>query len=188
MTSGAKWRSAAMVWDELDEDTRATLANKLDGLYGYDRSAAAFDSIPVDKQQALLLIMRRLTALNLWSAVRRIDNIYGEGGVGMYFTAWPFLEASIRRRRDFTRWFARHADNHGGFLERTRPMAALHFLYIDNSPGNDRRHWNVHFDLHSGVASPFSTVRHLVHERLLGHRPDWIEIKACFDAQSTRSS
>jgi len=123
-----------------------------------------------------LLIMRRLTALNLWSAVRRIDNVYGEGGVGMYFTAWPFLESVLRRRRDFTRWFARHPDNHGGFLERTRPRAALHFLYIDNG----ERRWNVHFDLHSGVASPASTVRHLVHERLLGRRPDWTQIKACF--------
>lgn len=176
MTSEAKSRTAAMVWNELDEDARATLDNKLEGLYGYGRSAAAFESIPVDKQQALLLIMRRLVALNLWNAVRRIDNLYGEGGVGMYFTAWPFLESTLRRRRDFTRWFARHRDNSGGFLEKTRPIAALHFLYLDNGA----RHWNVHFDLYSGVASPFSTVRHLVHERLLGHRPDWTQIKACF--------
>jgi hypothetical protein len=178
MTSEAKSQTSAMLWGELDEDTIAALDNKLDGLYGYERSAAAFESIPVDKQQALLLIMQRLEALNLWSAVRRIDNIYGEGGVGMYFTAWPFLESSLRRRRDFTRWFARHPDNHGGFLERTRPTAALHFLYIDNG----QRHWNVHFDLHSGVASPLSTVRHLVQERLLGHRPDWAQIKACLGA------
>lgn len=182
MTSEVKSRTAAMAWDQLDEDTRATLDNKLDGLYGYERTATAFESIPVDKQQALLLIMRRLVALNLWSPVRRIDNIYGEGGVGMYFTAWPLLESTLRRRRDFTRWFARHPDNHGGFLERTRPKAALHFLYIDNGSDNDGRHWNVHFDLHSGVASPFSTVRHLVQERLLGHRPDWKQIKACFGA------
>ena len=121
-----------MVWDELDEVTRAALDNKLDALYGYERSAAAFESIPVEKQQALLKIMRRLAALNLWSAVRRIDNLYGEGGVGMYFMAWPFLGSTLRRRRDFTRWFARHRDNSGGFLEKTQPMASLHFLYIDN--------------------------------------------------------
>ena len=176
MTSETKSRTAAMVWDELDEATRTTLDNKLDGLYGYEHSATAFESIPVDKQQALLLIMRRLTALNLWTAVRRIDNVYGEGGVGMYFTAWPFLESALRRRRDFTRWFARHRDNSGGFLERTRPMASLHFLYIDNG----QRHWNVHFDLHSGVSSPLSAARHLIHERLLRRQPDWTRIKACF--------
>jgi len=176
MTSEAKSRTVAMVWDELDEDTRATLDNKLDGLYGYERSAAAFESIPFDKQQALLLIMRRLETLYLWSAVRRIDNLYGEGGVGMYFTAWPLLESTLCRRRDFTRWFARHRDNSGGFLEKTRPMASLHFLYIDNG----QRLWNVHFDLHSGVCSPLSTVRHLVHEKFLHHRPDWAQIKECF--------
>ena len=182
MTSEEKSRTAAMVWSELDEDTRETLDNRLDGLYGHERSAAAFEFIPVDKQQALLLIMRRLVALNLWSAVRKIDNIYGEGGVGMYFTAWPFLETTLRRRMDFTRRFARHPDNSGGFLEKTRPRAALHFLYLDNGWDNGERHWNVHFDLHSGVASPLSTVRHLVHERLLGHRPDWAQIKVCLDA------
>lgn len=177
MTAGARSQTSAMVWADLDQAARASLDNKLDGLYGYGPTPAAFETIAVDKQQALLLLMRRLVTLKLWDAVRRIDNIYGEGGVGMYFTAWPFLESALRRRKDFTRFLARHRDNSGGFLENSRANATLHFLYIDDG----ERHWHVHFDLYGPWSSPLSTTRHLLREKLLAQHPDWRAIGAFFD-------
>jgi hypothetical protein len=177
MRAGTLSETRVLVWGELDQDARATLDNKLEGLYGYGPTPAAFERLPVDKQQALLLLMRRLVALKLWDAVRRIDNIYGEGGVGIYFTAWPFLDAALRRRKDFTRLLARHSDNTGGFLEKSRVNATLHFLYIDDG----ERHWHVHFDLHGPWGSPLSTARHLVKEKLLAQHPDWRTIAAFFD-------
>jgi hypothetical protein len=136
----------------------------------------AFDLIAHDKQQALLLLMRRLVALNLWDAVRVIDNVYGEGGVGMYFTAWPYLWSTLNRRKDFTRRFARHKDNSGGFIEKSRLNASLHFLYIDDS----ERHWHVHFDLYGPWGSPLTTARHLLNEKFLGRYPDWSDISGHF--------
>lgn len=177
MNDGAAPHTETLVWANLDQETRAALDNKLEGLYGYGPTPAAFDTIPVDKQQALLLLMRRLMALKLWDAVRRIDNIYGEGGVGMYFTAWPFLESALRSRKDFTRFLARHSDNSGGFLEKSRVKATLHFLYLDKG----ERHWHVHFDLHGPWGSPQSITRHLLKEKLLAQHPDWRAIAPFFD-------
>lgn len=178
MTDEAAPQTGALVWVNLDQETRAALDNKLDGLYGYGPTPAAFDTIPVDKQQALLLLMRRLLALKLWDAVRRIDNIYGEGGVGMYFTAWPYLESTLRSRKDFTRFLARHRDNSGGFLEKSRVNATLHFLYLD---GAERR-WHVHFDLYGPWGSPLSTARHLWREKFRAQHPNWRAIAPFFDA------
>jgi hypothetical protein len=186
MTSGTDSQTRTLAWTDLDEDTRARLDKKLDGLYGYGGTAAAFERIPVDKQQALLLLMRRLVALDLWGAVRVIDNVYGEGGVGMYFTAWPYLWSTLRRRKDFTRLFARHRDNTGGFLEKSRRNATLHFLYIDNRDDGDdgERHWHVHFDLYGPWGSPLSTARHLLREKFLAQYPDWRAISAWFKAEA----
>ncbi|HEY0545942.1 MAG TPA: hypothetical protein VGC91_11240 [Pyrinomonadaceae bacterium] len=160
-----------MLWSDLREETRLALARKLEGLYGHERDETAFDFLALDKQQALLLLMRRLSELRLWEAVRRIENVYGLGGVGMSFTAWPVLLSSLQRHDNFTTLFANHKDNARGFLERGRPCASLHFLY------GDARSWAVHFDLYNPWASPLNAWRHLLHEKIRGETPDWKAIK-----------
>jgi hypothetical protein len=162
-----------MRWRDLTEETRRALARKLEGLYGQERDAAAFDLLAEDKQQALLILKGRLGDLGLWEAVRRVENVYGLGGVGMSFTAWPQLLSALRARADFTQLFAKHSDNSGGFLERGRTRASLHFLYIDGAV----RSWAVHFDLYNPWASPLNAWRHLLHEKLRGATPDWKTIK-----------
>ncbi|MBC7912058.1 MAG: hypothetical protein H7Y30_16235 [Pyrinomonadaceae bacterium] len=162
-------------WRELSAETRNALERKLEGLYGHDRDAAAFDALAPDKQQALLILLRRFRELELWDSVRRIENVYGEGGVGMNFSAWPVLLSTLRRREDFTAMFARHSDNTGGLMERGRTRASLHFLYLDK--GGVRR-WAVHFDLYNPWASPLNAWRHLLHEKLRGETPDWKTIVA----------
>lgn len=166
--------AAPLRWRELTLERRAALERKLEGLYGYERDEDAFDSLSVDKQQALLLLARRWRDLKLWDAVRRVTNVYGEGGVGMNFTAWPLLESTLRRRGDFTRWFAAHGDTAGGFLERGRQRASLHILYVEDAG----RRWAAHFDLYNPWASPINAWRHLLHEKLRQETPDWRVIRA----------
>jgi hypothetical protein len=162
-----------MLWRDLREETRLALARKLEGLYGHERDETAFDFLAEDKQQALLILLRRLSELELWNAVRRIENVYGLGGVGMCFTSWPVLLSSLQGRDDFTTLFANHSDNAGGFLERGRLRASLHFLHTDR----DALSWGVHFDLYNPWASPLNAWRHLVHEKFRGKTPDWKVIK-----------
>jgi hypothetical protein len=147
---------------------------KLAGLYGSETDARAFNSLSVDKQNALLLIAHRLEELEIWTAVRSVQNVYGEGGVGMNFAAWPFLLSLLNRRRDFTSWFARHSDTSGGFLERRATHASLHFLFIDGEP----RHWAVHFDLYNPWTSPGNAWRHLLVEKIRKETPGWSKIGA----------
>ncbi|MBV9957677.1 MAG: hypothetical protein JO360_04615 [Acidobacteria bacterium] len=162
-----------MRWRDLTEETRRALARKLEGLYGQECEAAAFDCLAEDKREALLILLRRLSELGLWDAVRRIDNVYGIGGVGMSFTSWPLLASSLRGRRDFTTLFANHSDNAGGFLERGKLLASLHFLHTDSNALK----WGVHFDLYNPWASPLNAWRHLLHEKLRGETPDWKSIR-----------
>ncbi|MFN2453779.1 MAG: hypothetical protein ABR577_06115 [Pyrinomonadaceae bacterium] len=159
-----------LIWRELSRQTRAMLEGKLRGLYEHDSDDSAFDALALDKQQTLLLFAHRLVALNLWNALRRIDNVYGEGGVGLNFIAQPDLESTLRRRRDFTTMFAAHKDATGGFFERKQSRASLHFLYVGT--GRERR-WSVHFDLYSPLAFPHGTWRHWLHEKVRGETPDW---------------
>src|SRR5689334_8262536 len=100
--------ATALRWRELTEESRAALDRRLEGMYEGGAFEAVFDSLAVDKQRALLFLMRRLSALELWVMVRRIENLYGAGGVGMSFKAWPFIRSTLERRSDFTSWFARH--------------------------------------------------------------------------------
>lgn len=164
-----KSKAPQLRWQELPEATRAALARKLEGLYGQARDEAAFDALAPDKQQALLALLRRFRELGFWEAVRRIENVYGEGGVGMNFKAWPVLLSMLRERADFTTLFANHPGNTGGFLERKKLCASLHFLFIDG----EERQWAVHFDLYNPWASPLNAWRHLLHEKLRGETPDW---------------
>lgn len=158
-------------WAELPESIRSNLQGKLAGLYGYDEDETAFAAVPQDKREALVLLLRRLVGLDLWKSVSKIVNVYGQGGVGMYFSATSDLESGLSSRSDFTRKLARHRDNSGGFLEKERRRASLHFLYIDNSSGAPD--WHVHLDFYGPMGSFLSTVQHLYYERWQKFRPDW---------------
>jgi len=160
---------ATLTWLDLSAELREHLNGKLVGLWGAPTDAAAFESWPVDKQQALILLAERMRQVGLWRLVRNVTNVYGEGGVGIQFLAWPMIESTLQRRKDFTRLFANHKDTSGGFYEKRRDSAVLHFLYQDGDP----RTWYVHFDLYSPVHSPRSALKHLRHEFLGKLTPDW---------------
>ena len=160
---------AVLTWSTLPAATRELLSGKLVGLWEAPSDASAFDSWPLDKKRALLLLLDRLYAKNLWNLVKRVTNVYGEGGVGLEFEAWPRIESTLSRRRDFTRLFANHGDTHGGFYEKDRGTAVLHFLFQEGEP----RRWYVHFDLYSPVHSARSALRHFRHEMLGKIKPDW---------------
>lgn len=144
---------------------------KLAGMYGWGSDDQVYAMLPQDKRAALLLVATRLIQKDLWQSVGRIVNVYGIGGVGLYFGALTDLEAELRARRDFTRRWARHRDNSGGFLERNRRHASLHFLYIDRPEAE--REWHVHLDLYGPMGSLTTTSKHLLHEKLRKFRPDW---------------
>jgi len=160
-------------WRELTTEARDALTGKLVGLWGAVSDEAAFESLTEDKQQALLLVLSRMQAKDLWHLVRNIENVYGEGGVGIGFTAWPFMQSTLTRRKDFTRRFANHKDTSGGYYEKGRAEVVLHFLFQEGSP----RKWFVHFDLYSPVHSLGSAGKHLRYEFLGKMCPDWKMIK-----------
>jgi hypothetical protein len=163
-------------WRELPADVREGIGGKLAGLWGAPSDEAAFDGLAEDKQQALILIYRSMQAKGLWHLVKSIDNVYGEGGVGISFAAWPSIRSTLSRRKDFTRLFANHRDTTGGFYEKGRPDAILHFLYQNGNPPK----WYVHFDLHSPVHSLKSAAKHFRHEFLGKLTPDCNMIAQCF--------
>ena len=156
-------------WSDLAEDLRHSLKDRLTGLWGAPSDEAAFDSLSIDKQQALLLIHSRMDAKGLWQFVKQISNLYGEGGVGIEFTPRVEMAGMLASRKDFTRRLAKHRDTTGGFYEKGRAEAALHFLYVDQTPPK----WYVHFDLYSPVHSPSSALKHLRFEYLSKVKPDW---------------
>ena len=158
-----------LTWSMLPAETHELLAGKLAGLWDAPTDAAAFDSWPIDKKQALLLLLDRLHAKGLWDLVKRVTNVYGEGGVGLEFEAWPRIRSTLSQRADFTDRFANHSDTSGGFYEKDRDTAVLHFLFQEGEPPR----WYVHFDLYSPVHSPASMFRHLRHEYLGQTKPDW---------------
>lgn len=160
-------------WDELSEALRSDLAHKLEGLYGHDEGHSAFAALAFDKQQALLLFVTRLSDLNLWREIERIENVYGLGGVGMNFRAQPALASTLARHAKFSSRFAAHGDCAEGFFERGRARAALHLLRMKG----DANLWSVHFDLHAPAATPLSALRHLWREKWQGEMPDWRAIK-----------
>lgn len=168
--------SPQLRWSELPAETREALNGKLVELWGAVSDEAAFDSLTEDKQQALLLVLSRMQAKDLWHLVKKVNNVYGEGGVGVGFAAEPSIQSTLSGRKDFTRRFANHKDTSGGFYEKGRPDAVLHFLYQEGSPPK----WYVHFDLHSPVHSIVSCVRHLRYEFLGKLCPDWKMIERCF--------
>jgi hypothetical protein len=162
-----------LVWSELAVDLRAALNGKLAGLWDAQTDEAAFNALSVDKQQALLLVLARLQEKDVWHLIRNVTNVYGEGGVGIEFAPWPLLESTLARRKDFTRRWANHRDTSGGFYEKSRTDAVLHFLYVNAVP----RKWYVHFDLYSPVYSAASAFKHVRHEFIRKATPDWRMIK-----------
>ena len=164
-------------WRELKDETREALERKLEGLYEAERDEDAFDALAIDKQQALLILTRRFEELGLWDSVRRVQNVYGLGGVGMNFDAWPTLRSRLEGHERFTARFAKHGNTTGGFLERGGARAGLHLLYVDE----DRRRWAAHFDLYNPWSSPLNAWRHFWHEKLRGSTPDWRTIKEIMD-------
>ena len=167
----------APAWTDLSDEVRELLTGKLTGLWGAPSDAVAFDSWTLDKKQAMLLLLRRLHHKKLWHLVKRVTNVYGEGGVGLQFEAWPMIESTLSRRRDFTRLFANHKDTSGGFYEKQRDVAVLHFLYQEGEP----RTWYVHFDLYSPVHSMGSMLKHMRYEFMGKVRPDWRMIAKCLN-------
>jgi hypothetical protein len=167
----------SLTWADLSAGTKERLAGKLAGLWNAPTDAAAFDSWTFDKKQALLLLLHRMRAKGLWHVVKRVTNVYGEGGVGLQFEAWPIVESTLSRRKDFTRRFANHKDTSGGFYEKQRAEAVLHFLFQEGNP----RTWYVHFDLYSPVHSPESAWKHLRYEFLGKLKPDWRTIAKCLN-------
>lgn len=165
----------SLTWANLPYATRELLTGKLAGLWGAPTDEAAFDSWTLDKKQGMLLLLDRMHSKGLWQLVKKVTNVYGEGGVGLQFEAWPMIESTLKRRRDFTSMFANHSDTKGGFYEKDRGDAVLHFLFQEGEP----RKWYVHFDLYSPVHSPGSMWKHFVHEFMRDVRPDWRAIAKC---------
>lgn len=172
--------SAITSWQNLADEFREALTGKLSGMWGAASDEAAFDSLPLDKQQALLIFTARLRAKGLWQLIRKITNVYGEGGVGLGFAAWPLIISTLDRRKDFTRRFANHQGASGGFYEKARSRAALHFLYQDG----ESQEWQVHFDLYSPVHSPESALNHWRHEVIGKLTPDWKMIRGHLQGES----
>ena len=170
--------ATSLTWVDLSAETRELLTGKLTGLWGAPTDAAAFDSWAFDKKQGLLLLLRRIHTKKLWHLVKRVTNVYGEGGVGLQFEAWPMIESTLSKRRDFTRRMANHKDTSGGFYEKQRGDAVLHFLFQESEP----RTWYVHFDLYSPVHSPVSAWKHLRYEFIGKVKPDWRMIAKSLDA------
>jgi hypothetical protein len=162
---------AQLNWLQLSPAARLDLAGKLDGLYGHASAPAAFEYLAVDKQQALLLLRQRLAGVGLWQHIRQVQNVYGVGGVGVEFTAWPsFLEA-LRWHRGFTKRLAARRGVTGGFRELRVRRGCLHLLYTGKT--DQDRLWNAHFDMYGPLFSPANTVRHLWSEYLNKGTPDW---------------
>lgn len=165
--------------DSNDLQVPDAFRGKLAGMYGWGSDEDVYARLPEDKHEALSLLAKRLIETDLWQAVGTIVNVYGVGGVGLYFGATRDLQAELSGRPDFTRAFARHHDNTGGFLEKRRKHASLHFLYID--PPQDERQWHVHLDYYGPYGSLMTTAQHLFYERWRKFRPDWRLMKTAVE-------
>ncbi len=170
-------------WPELSGEHREALTGKLVGLWGAVSDASAFETLDLDAQQALFLIISRMTEKDLWWTVRKIRNVWGAGGVGFEFSAWPVIESALSARKDFTRRFAKHRNTDGGFYEKGSPVSIMHFLFVNKTP----REWSFHFDLYSPLHSPLSAWKHLQHEVLAEVKPDWRRIKRALTERQSRT-
>lgn len=159
-------------WPALESSARLAFECTLEGLYGCASSEAAFEALPRDKQQALLILNGRLHIHNLWQHILRVENVYGLGGVGMSFTAGPNFHAALARHRSFLSVFASDKRPAISFRETCRRRAALHFVGCRRAPQHARI-WFVHFDYHNPLHSPAGAWRHIFFEHLRRDTPDW---------------
>jgi hypothetical protein len=160
-------------WRDLSDDTRAALSGKLAGLFGWAETNSVFESLAVERQQALLLILQRMQELRLWDSVHFVTNVYGEGGVGINFVSWPNLRSILTRRADFTTRLAGHRNNEGGFRERKKKSGpALHMVIVKRE-GNL---WAAHFDLYDPLLSVKDFWRHIYRESWRRQLPNWRQI------------
>ena len=166
--------AANLSWAQLTPAARQALCGKLEGLYGQTTAADAFTSLATDKQQALLLLWQRFAEFDLWPHVRRIENAYGLGGVGMNFAAWPSFSEILRWHPRFTARLAKRRNTDGGFRELRVCQGGLHLLY--NGHGEARR-WDAHFDRYNPLFSVGNTARHIWHEVLHSRAPDWTTVQ-----------
>ena len=167
--------ATVLTWAHLNQSTRFALSGKLDGLFGWSRTDEAFESLGVTRQQALLLLLNRFRKVKLWDAVRNITNVYGEWGVGIDFIAWPVLQSTLGRRRDFTKLLAGHRNNEGGFRERKKVAGpALHIVMVETAISR----WAAHFDLYDPLLSMMNLWRHIYREGWRRELPGWREIGA----------
>jgi len=169
-------------WQNLSRGQQEALRGKLSGLWGASADEEAFDGLSVDTQQALFLFLARFGAKDLWHTVKRISNLWGRGGVGFEFIAWPVIESTLARRKDFTRLLARHHNTNGGFYEKGRARSSMHFLYVDKNP----REWSFHFDLYNPLHSPVSAWKHFRYEVFSKVKPDWRMIQQGLGAEVGR--
>lgn len=167
-----------MLWENIPAEVREALTGKLAGLWQHATDEDFFNSCLVDKQQTLLMMAARLQAKDLWHLVEKIIDVWGEHGVGIRFTPAAGTVELLRSRKDFTRFMANHKGTTGGFYEKGRGDAILHFIYTDGEP----QEWGVHFDLYSPVHSLASIYKHLRHEFFGKLFPDWRMIKERLDA------
>ncbi len=166
-------QAIALRWEALAAQTRRALTGKLRGLWGWTYDDEVFNALRTDRQQALLLLLGRFEELRLWETVRKVTNVYGEGGVGMNFVAWPFLRSTLERRREFSRLLAGHRNNEGGFRERRKePGPTLHIVMVATAEGE----WAAHFDLHNPLFSPLEAWRHIFREGFKKKVPSWHQI------------
>lgn len=162
-----------LTWGKLHAHTREALGGKLNGLFGWPRTDEVFDSLAANRQQALLLLLRRLQERRLWDWVRLISNVYGTGGVGIEFAAWPGLRANLVKRRDFTSRLAGHRNNEGGFRERRNDGGpVLHLVMVKMA----ERSWAVHFDFYDPLSSVGDLWRHVYRESWRRELPSWHQI------------
>ncbi len=161
-------------WEQLPAVTRYSLTGKIEGLYGRERAPEAFAALALDKQQALLLLFQQLSVFGLWPHLRLVENVYGLGGVGMNFAAWPDFGETLRWHRKFTKRLANRYNTDGGFRETEVRNGGLHLLF--NGHGEGRR-WDAHFDIYNPVFSPANTARHLWHEFIHSRTPDWVMVR-----------
>jgi hypothetical protein len=166
--------AAGRMWLDLSPETRSLLGPRIAGLYGISSAGSVFDSLGADKRQALGLLYAAFDRNHLWEFVRRIDNVYGHGGVGFSFSAWPSLKTELMQSRNFTQRLARHRGAVAGFFEKRVLRASLHLLCFDLRS----IFWTAHFDLYNPAGSLRSAATHLVWEKALRRVPDWRQISS----------
>ena len=162
--------NTGLSWKELPANIRRALDGPLNGLYQHARAADAFNALTEDKQQALRMLTKCFLTLELWPHVRSVGNVWGEGGVGMNFTAWPSFLETLRWHRKFSRRLAQRPGQDGGFRETHVKHGGLHILFKGRG---ESRLWDAHFDMYNPLFSPSNTVLHVWNEVINSKTPDW---------------